>query len=139
MKKSPGSTLKDCAGVRGGDSVCPRCQSAKKQYSQNRKDADGYYICGFCGKVYTVRTGTVFEHSRVHLNKWLFAIHLIFTARKGISSLRLSQKIGVTQKTSWFMLSRIRQACKDEDSYKFLKSLAEVDEGNLGWLESKLV
>jgi transposase-like protein len=111
-----------------GSPLCPKCQGPKKQYSQNRKDAPGYYICGVCGKVYTVRTGTVFEHSRLPLNKWLFAVHCVLSAGKGISSSRLSKILGVTQKTSWFMLLRIRQALEDDNSSGFLKGLAEVDE-----------
>jgi transposase-like protein len=120
-----------------GAPVCPKCQISEKQYRQSRKGAAGYYICGACKRVYSVRTGTIFECSQVPLNKWLFAIHYILTARKGISALRLSQKIGVTQKTSRFMLLRIRQALEDNGSSGFLKRLAEVGEVHLDGLYSK--
>ncbi|MDR0498588.1 MAG: IS1595 family transposase, partial [Holophagales bacterium] len=125
-----------------GKPVCPRCNSSEKQYAQNRKYEPGYYICATCEKTYTVRTGTIFERSHVDLHKWLFAIYLVCTARKGISSLQLSKEIGVTQKTAWFMLQRIRQACEDDNGNDdgnpdgFLKGVVEVDEVYVGGLES---
>ena len=98
-----------------GRPVCPRCGFSERQYPQNRKNEPGHYICASCEKNYTVRTGTIFERSHVPLNKWLFAIYLVVTARKGISSLQLSKEIGVTQPTAWFMLKRIRKACEDDN------------------------
>ena len=80
-----------------------------------------------CKKDFTVRTGTIFERSHVPLHKWLYAIYLVVTARKGISSLQLSKELGVTQKTAWFMLQRIREACKDDDD-GFLGGIVEIDE-----------
>lgn len=71
----------------------------------------GYFRCLACKKDFTVRTGTIFERSHVPLDKWLFTMYLLVTARKGISSLQLSKEIGVTQKSAWFMLQRIREAC----------------------------
>ncbi len=93
----------------------------------------GYYRCHRCKKEFTVRTGTIFERSHVPLDKWLMALYLVVTARKGISSLQLSKEIGVTQKTAWFILGRIREACgKDR---KKLAGIIEIDEVYLGGLE----
>jgi transposase-like protein len=114
-----------------GAPVCPKCQNSKKQYRQNRKDVAGYYICGACGKVYTVRAGTIFSRSQVPLNKWLFAIHYVLTARNGISSSWLSKKLGVSKKTSWLMILRIRQALENDSGSGFLKGLAEFDEASI--------
>jgi len=122
-----------------GHPVCPKCQAAEKQYSQNRKNEPGYYECGFCGKVYTVRVGTIFERSHVPLHKWLFSIYLVCTARKGVSSLQLSKEIGVSQKAAWFMLQRIRKACQDDnqnDGNSFLRGVVEADETYIGGLET---
>ena len=58
--------------------------------------------------------GTVFERSKVPLHKWLYAMYLLVTARKGISSLQLAKEIGVTQKTAWFILHRLREACGND-------------------------
>ena len=69
----------------------------------------GYYRCNQCAEDFTVRTGTLFERSHVPLHKWLYAMYLLVTARKGISSLQLSKQIGVTQKSAWFMLHRLRE------------------------------
>jgi transposase-like protein len=80
------------------------------------------------------------ERSHVPLDKWLFAMYLVLTARKGISSVQLSKELGVTQKTAWFMLQRIREACgndnDDDDSNGFLRGIVEADETYLGGKEA---
>ena len=58
-----------------------------------------------------VRTGTIFERSHVPLHKWIYAMYLLVTARKGISSMQLAKEIGITQKSAWFVLHRLREAC----------------------------
>lgn len=116
--------------------VCPKCGCIENQYKQTREGKAGYYRCHHCKSVYTVRTGTLFERSHVPLDKWLFAIYLVVTARKGISSLQLSKEIGVTQKTAWFMLQRIREACSNNDHDDFLSGIIEADETYIGGKES---
>jgi len=73
-----------------------------------------------------VRTKTIFERSHVPLHKWVYAMYLVVTSRKGISSLQLSKEIGVTQKSAWFMLQRLREACS-QNSDK-LRGIVEIDE-----------
>ena len=93
--------------------ACPTCGVAKKIVKRGGKRA-GYYRCPEgCGE-FTVRTGTIFERSHVKLRSWCYAMYLLVTARKGISSLQLSKQIGVTQRTAWFMLHRLREACGKE-------------------------
>lgn len=121
-----------------GCPVCPHCGSVGR--IQTRK-LEGYYRCLACKTDFTVRTGTIFERSHVPLDKWLFAIYLLVTSRKGISSLQLSKEIGVTQKTAWFMLQRLREACgndRDNDGGMggFLKGIVEADEVYIGGKES---
>ena len=87
--------------------VCPECKS--KERITTRKD--GFYRCNSCKLDFTVRTGTIFERSHVPLHKWLYAMYLLVTARKGISSLQLGKEIGITQKSAWFVLHRLREAC----------------------------
>jgi transposase-like protein len=72
---------------------------------------EGYFRCLSCKGDFTVRTGTIFERSHVPLGKWLYAIYLLVTSHNSISSIQLSKEIGVTQKTAWFMLQRLREAC----------------------------
>lgn len=71
----------------------------------------GYYRCNQCKEDFTIRTGTIFERSHVPLHKWLYAMYLLVTSRKGVSSLQLSKEIGITQKSAWFVLHRLREAC----------------------------
>jgi transposase-like protein len=68
----------------------------------------------------------VFERSHVPLHKWVYAMYLLVTARKGISSMQLAKEIGVTQKTAWFMLGRLREACGSD--FGKLTGIAEIDE-----------
>lgn len=94
----------------------------------------GYYRCNQCKLDFTVRTGTIFERSHVQLHKWIYAMYLLVTARKGISSLQLSKQIGVTQKTAWFVLQRLREACGNDLS--MLKGIVEIDETYIGGKEA---
>lgn len=117
--------------------VCPACGCVER--IQTRKVV-GYFRCLNCSTDFTVRTGTIFERSHVPLDKWLYAMYLVTTARKGISSMQLSKELGVTQKTAWFMLQRIREACgndkDDDDSNGFLRGIVEADETYIGGKET---
>jgi transposase-like protein len=98
--------------------MCPTCQEAKRITTRK----GGFYRCNACKADFTVRTGTIFERSHIPLNKWIHAMYLLMTACKGISSLQLGKEIGVTQKSAWFMLQRIRDACgKDMTSLRGVK------------------
>lgn len=94
----------------------------------------GYYRCNQCQEDFTVRTGTIFERSHIPLHKWVYAMYLVVTARKGISSLQLSKEIGITQKSAWFMLHRLREACGG--NFKKLRGIIEIDETYVGGLEA---
>lgn len=111
--------------------VCPACGERERIW----KDAKrlGFYRCNADLVVFTVRTGTIFERSKVPLHKWLYAMYLLVTARKGISSLQLHSQIGVTQKTAWFMLQRLREACGNDPTE--LAGIVEIDECYIGGRE----
>ena len=118
----------------GGKVACPHCGSLER--IQVRKVA-GYYRCLSCKEDFTVRTGTIFERSHIPLNKWLYAMYLISTARKGISSMQISKELGITQKSAWFMLQRIREACGKGGMYEGpLSGIVEADETYLGGKET---
>ncbi len=108
---------------------CRKCGSSKTSPRPHRHG----HRCKSCGMDFTVRTGTIFEESRLPLVKWLYAIYLVQTSRKSISSLQLSKELDVTQKTAWFLLHRIREACKQGEW--MLANVVEVDETYLGGKE----
>lgn len=82
----------------------------------------GYnYKCRNTGLYFNAKTGTLFHRSSVPLQKWYVAIWLFMTSRKGISSIQLSKCIGVTQKTAWFMLQRIRKCFGEENQKNKIK------------------
>jgi transposase-like protein len=109
---------------------CPVCGLTDRITVRN----GGYYRCGQCKEDFTVRTGTIFERSHVPLHKWLYAMYLLVTARKGISSMQLSKEIGITQKSAWFVLGRLREALGSD--LKVLQGIVEVDETYIGGKES---
>jgi len=116
--------------------VCPHCES-KKTYKITAKVASrtaarpGLYKCGNCRKQFTVTVGTIFEGSHIPLKKWLYAIYLICTSKKGISSKQLQRDLGLTYKSAWFMTHRIRFAM-DRIGQDKLSGIVEVDETYVG-------
>ena len=118
--------------------VCPDCKAGERVSAlgvcATRKP--GFYRCGKCEFDFTVRTNTIFERSKVPLHKWLYSMYLLVTARKGISSMQLAKEIGVTQKTAWFILGRLREACGGPDGpLDKLRGEVEIDECFVGGLE----
>ncbi len=111
--------------------VCPHCKSRNIYV---RKARNGFYDCRACRAHFSVRTGTVFEKSHVKLNKWIYVIYLLMTSRKGVSSLQLSKEIGVSQKTAWFILHRLRLACGGD--MEQLRGIVEIDETYIGGKEA---
>ena len=93
--------------------VCPRCKAVER-ISKREKGRTGLYCCNACQREFTVKIGTIFEDSKVPLHKWIYAMYIVVTARKGVSSLQLAKEIGITQKSAWFVLSRLREACGNE-------------------------
>ncbi len=110
--------------------VCPHCGEIGNSTPRAKRHG---HRCKSCRKDFTVRTGTIFEQSRLPLVKWLYAIYLVQTSRKSISSLQLSKELDITQKTAWFLLHRIREACTQGD-WK-LTNVVEVDETYIGGKE----
>jgi len=86
--------------------TCPHCGTINRHYVL----ADNTHKCRDCRRKFTVRNGTIFEDSKIELRKWFTAIFLATSHKKGISSCQLARDIGVTQKTAWFMLHRVRNA-----------------------------
>mgnify|MGYP001609856778 CR=1 FL=1 len=109
--------------------TCPTCQGRERITVRK----GGFYRCNSCKDDFTVRTGTIFGRSHVPLHKWLYAMYMLMTARKGVSSLQLGKEIGITQKSAWFVLHRIREACGNDMTV--LRGIVEIDETYLGGKE----
>ena len=110
--------------------ACTYCGSVRTSRQKDYR----YHQCKDCRKKFTVRVGTIFERSHIPLDKWLYAMYLLETARKGISSLQLSKELGITQKATWFMLHRLREAC-DIEAEPMIGQV-EVDESYFGGKEA---
>jgi len=108
---------------------CPVCGLGERITARK----EGFYRCNQCKEDFTVRTGTIFERSHVPLHKWIYAMYLLVTARKGISSMQLAKEIGITQKAAWFVLHRLREACGSK--LEMLQGIVEIDETYVGGKE----
>lgn len=107
--------------------VCPKCESTDILFLKNRQ----LWKCRECKKQFSVKVGTIFEDSPIKLEKWLPAMWMLSNCKNGISSYELGRALGVTQKTAWFMLHRIRLAMQTE-SFQKMDSEVEVDETFIG-------
>ncbi|MYH58955.1 MAG: IS1595 family transposase [Boseongicola sp. SB0675_bin_26] len=111
---------------------CPHCGSCNTVENGGRSEARPYH-CKDCHQHFSVRLGTILEGSPLPFRKWVLAIYLHMTSLKGVSSMKLHRDIGVTQKTAWFMLQRIREAFKrDDDDEPPMGGPVEVDETFVG-------
>jgi len=109
--------------------VCPACEEAARITTRK----NGFYRCNACKTDFTVRTGTIFGRSHIPLHTWIYGMYLLMTARKGVSSLQLGKELGITQKSAWFMLQRIREARGND--LTVLRGIVEVDETCIGGKE----
>ncbi len=118
--------------------VCPHCGIIGEAYKLEPKTGTkthvrkGVWKCGACREQFTVTVGTIFEDSHIPLRKWLFAIHLLCSSKKGISAHQLHRMLGVTYKSAWFMAHRIRYAMTQEPLSSKLAGIIEVDETYVG-------
>lgn len=113
-----------------GNVISPFDKTSKVYVCKGNK-----YRCKNTGKYFNVRTNTLFDNTKIELQKWFLAIYLITAHKKGISSLQLHRDINVTQKTAWFMLQRIRN-CFGLGSNDKMDTDVEVDETYVGGKES---
>jgi transposase-like protein len=128
--------------------VCHHCGSIKKPYKlagvrskaskKNPKGIErhGLYKCADCRSQFTVRMGTIFEESHIQLHKWLQAIHLMCSSKKGISAHQLHRTLEVTYKTAWFLAHRLRLAMQSTSTEPMGGNgkTVEVDETYIGRL-----
>ena len=111
---------------------CGRCGGDRTSPAKHPKMP---YWCTTCRKYFSVKFGTVMEQSKISYQNWAIATYLFATSLKGISSMKLHRDLGVTQKTAWFMVQRLREAWKDMAGVDRMEGPVEVDEVYLGGLE----
>ncbi|NCQ25011.1 MAG: IS1595 family transposase [Rhodobacteraceae bacterium CG17_big_fil_post_rev_8_21_14_2_50_63_15] len=126
--------------------VCPHCGVVDRAYrlggvftkpsakNPKGKERHGLWKCRECRKQFTVRKGTIFEESHIEMHKWLQAIHLMVSSKKGISSHQLHRVLEITHKSAWFMSHRIREAMRSDSTVDFGAGggVVEVDETFIG-------
>src|SRR5205809_4439176 len=110
-----------------GKVTCPRCGSDQHSFISTRR----LWFCKPCQQQFTLKVGTIFEDSPLGMDKWMVAFWLLVNCKNGISSYELGRGIGVTQRTAWFMLHRIRYSLQ-QGSVAKMKGEIEVDETFIG-------
>jgi transposase-like protein len=93
-----------------GKVTCPRCEGKEHSFISTRRQ----WFCKGCKKQFTVKVGTIFEDSALGMDKWMIAVWLIVNAKNGISSYEVSRALGITQKSAWFMMHRVRLALHEK-------------------------
>jgi transposase-like protein len=133
LKKFPteGSIIEYFIKARYGETViCPHCGHVIEV--KHRNDRPKLFNCRFCKNTFSIFKGTIFEKSDTDLRKWFYAIHLFLNDKKGISAKQLQREIGVTYKTAWRMLHKIREAMSNTDMSKAFEAIVEIDETYIG-------
>ncbi|WP_370190927.1 IS1595 family transposase [Qipengyuania sp.] len=118
----------------GDEPACGHCGSLNVHECKDHKPMP--YRCRDCRKHFSVRTGTVLAESRLGLHKWLMAIYMMTTARKGIPSTQMARELGITQKSAWFLAQRIRETWLSSADNDDLGGQVEVDETYFGGKET---
>src|ERR1700691_108949 len=123
------NALSEMADSRWAKGVtCQHCGAEKPMFLKTRR----IWKCAKCRKQFSIKTKSVFEDSPISLDKWLTAVWMVANCKNGISSYEVARDLGVTQKTAWFMLHRIRLAMQDEVTGGKLSGEVEVDETFIG-------
>ena len=127
---NPDKSLEYLAAKRWPKGVtCPYCNAAEPMFLKTRR----IWKCRAtkCRKQFSVKVGTILNESAIGIDKWLTAMWLVSNCRNGVSSYEIARDLGVTQKTAWFMLHRIREAMQDKTAAKLAGEI-EVDESFIG-------
>jgi transposase-like protein len=121
------------ANLRWPDGIptCPKCAGKSHYYLATQKR----WKCKGCGRQFSVKRGTIFEDSPIPLDKWLTALWMLVNCKNGVSSYEIARDLGITQKSAWFVLQRLRLALKDRSFTKLggtESGPVEVDETFIG-------
>jgi transposase-like protein len=123
------SALKHFEAIRWREGAfCPYCKSARVMHFKDGKT----HKCSDCRKRFSIRTGTIFEDSKLPMNTWFAAIWMLTNHPKGVASTQLAKDLGITQKSAWFVLHRLRYAARTKSFNRPLSGRIEADETYLG-------
>ena len=111
-----------------GEIKCPHCAHDKVYRLEKRFECANKN----CKKKFSVTSGTIFENTKLSLRTWYAAFFLLTTSKKGISSVQLSVQLGITQRTAWFLMHRVREVLRKGEDISLLNGLVEVDETYVG-------
>lgn len=113
-----------------GEVTCPRCNGTEHSFISTRR----IWFCKGCKKQFTVKVGTIFEDSALGMDKWMIGVWLIVNAKNGISSYEVGRALGITQKSAWHMMHRVRCALHEKDTVQLggEGKEVEVDETFIG-------
>ncbi len=106
-----------------GKVICPRCGKDRHSFIKTRR----IWFCYECQKQFTLKVGTIFEDSPIGIDKWMAAFWMLVNCKNGISSMEIHRALGVTQKTAWFMLQRIRLALQNNSLVRLGGAGGEVE------------
>ena len=96
--------------------VCPHCGVVDQStLMQGKSHRPGLYQCNACREPFTVTVGTLYERSKIPLHKWLAATQLLMSSKKGMSALQIGRLLGISPKSSWFLMHRIRESLRGTD------------------------
>lgn len=120
-----------------GIPVCPHCGSKNEHYELKPKKSSselrsGVWKCKDCRNQFTVTVGTIFEGSHISLDRWLLAVQLLCSSKKGMSAKQIERMLGISYKTAWFMMHRIRYAMEKNPELEKLMGIIEADETYVG-------
>jgi transposase-like protein len=96
-----------------GKPVCPKCGAEENERKHYWLDTQKRWKCYLCRKQFSVKQGTIFEDSPIHLSKWMCALWLLVNCKNGVSSYEVARDLDITQKSAWFVLQRLRFILKD--------------------------
>jgi len=113
-----------------GKVTCPRCNATEHSFISTRR----IWFCKGCKKQFTIKVGTIFEDSAIGMDKWMIAVWMVVNAKNGISSYEVARALGITQKSAWFMMHRVRLALHNKDFVRLggEGKEVEVDETFIG-------
>jgi transposase-like protein len=119
--------------------ICPKCGTIDEAtLMQGKSHRPGLYQCNACREPFTVTVNTLYERSKIPLNKWLAATHLMMASKKGMSALQIGRLLGISKKTAWFLCHRIRESLRQThpDMLGGEGKTVEVDETYIGGKET---